>query len=92
MNPCDECIVKAMCKIGCINLEDFIRDNVHYEDTQYDDPKIWNYSVVSDQVREGVVILFEGKQGELKWKFDPTEEAMETLGSRSRLAKLATHV
>jgi hypothetical protein len=80
-----------MCKIGCIKLEDFIRYNVHYESVKYDNPKIWNYEVIADQVRAGIVALFEGKQGELKWKFNPTV-AVETLEVRSHLARLAIRV
>jgi len=55
VNPCNECIVRAMCEVGCSKLSNYIRgrmkilDHPHY--TKFD------YDFVAKSVRNGTYEL-----------------------------------
>jgi len=49
MNPCEQCIVDAMCKHPCDLLVDYLKDNLPNPDYHH-----WQYGTISKALRERV--------------------------------------
>jgi hypothetical protein len=60
-NPCDECIVKAMCREGCDLLAGYLNKTLR---GNYRFSVDGHYRILSDQIREGVLILYDN---DTKW-------------------------
>ncbi len=67
-NPCNECIVRAICQTGCDELTNFIEqeDDVYPKDS-------FLYVEVARLVRMGILSLEYDQQGNIAWRVSGNE-------------------